>query len=116
MAIIAVGATANYVIYVEFASFEGKALIPYHHLKPGAVIAFISAKFQILFQMVYLTVQVVTTLGFGDIIPTHLGGQASVLLIQVQAFILLTVVLNILFNELVKATGPPTDDQPRASC
>src|SRR5262249_34309915 len=104
LAIIAAGAAINFVIYVRFAGFEGKALIPSPAPTESPSVGRFGTLLAIFFQMIYLTVQIITTLGFGDIIPVHIGGQAAVLLVQFQGFVLLTVVLTILSNELAKGT------------
>ncbi len=115
LAVISVNAAVQYVGYVEFACLKGEALLRPAD-KPGDGPTEVALRrLGIYFQMIYFTVVTVTTVGFGDIVPSNLGGQLLVLLLQVQGFLLLIVVFALLTNELVReddSAAPPSGSGP----
>jgi hypothetical protein len=88
---IIAGAVAAYVACVSFQSFTGPYL--------GAVSAgSIGSWVQLFWQMIYFSTTTFVTVGYGDITPSGFAGQLVAVILELQAFAVLSVVLAALFS------------------
>jgi hypothetical protein len=78
------------VAQVTSGALRGEALVHFSHSDGFTWIA-------LLWQSLYFTTTTFATVGYGDIVPSNILGEAVSFLIQIQAFVVISIVIASLF-------------------